>query len=141
MDMWHVVGVMWTKTTESTRNHRSGTPSRKLAVARVHGRPGQLGGRPHPSPQQLSARGEQRACVQWLVEPESAAAGQFDGGDEPPALPRHAVTELDALRCELAYGRLDVVAHQVELIAAAIRRCRVRGQLRRGQREDEPAAA
>src|SRR5215217_1459128 len=88
-----------------------------------------------------SARVEQRAWLQRLVEPESAAAGQFDGGDEPPALLRHAAAELDSLRFELAYGRLDVVAHQIELIAAAIRRGRVRGQLRRRQREDGPAVA
>src|SRR2546423_1301507 len=42
MDMWHVVSVMWTKTAESTRNHRWLTPPRKLAVARVHRRPGHL---------------------------------------------------------------------------------------------------
>src|SRR5215212_1094380 len=88
-----------------------------------------------------SARGEQRARVQRLVEPESAAAWQFDGSDEPPALPCHLAAELHALSLELAYGRFDVVAHEIELITAAVRRRRVRGELRRGQREDKPALA
>src|SRR3954463_2418199 len=79
--------------------------------------------------------------MQRLVQPESSPAGQGVGGDNPPGPLRHAAAELDALGFELAYGGLDVVAHEIELIAAAIRRRGVRCDLCRGESEDEPAAA
>src|SRR3954469_7069950 len=85
--------------------------------------------------------GRQRARVQRLVQPESSPTGQVDGGDEPPALLRHTATELDAPGFELANGGLYVVAHEIQLIAAATRRRRVRGELGRGEREDEPAVS
>jgi hypothetical protein len=40
MDMWQVVGVMWTKTAESTRNHRWGPALAKASGKSVAGRPG-----------------------------------------------------------------------------------------------------
>src|SRR4051812_38788703 len=66
--------------------------------------------------------GQQRARVPRLVEPESPPAGQVDGGDEAPALLRPSATELAAPGFEPANGGLYVVAHQIELIAAATRR-------------------
>src|SRR3954451_14599877 len=107
---------------------------------RTVAKPFPLGRRPTRAAHRAwSARGQQRAGVPRLVQAESSPAGQVDGRDEPPALLRHAATDLDAPRSEIPNGGLYVVAHQIELTAAATRRRGVRGQLRRGEREDEPA--
>ena len=50
--------------------------------------------------------------------------------------------ELDALGLEVGHGGLDVVAHQIELVATAVvGRRGVAGELGGRQREDQPAAA
>ena len=48
--------------------------------------------------------------------------------------------EVDALSRELVDGRVDVVAHEIELVTAGLV-CRVGGQFGGWQTEDEPALA
>jgi hypothetical protein len=50
------------------------------------------------------------------------------------------VGELDTLFRQLGNCRVDVVAHQVQLVMAAVL-CRVSGELGRGQGEDQPASS
>jgi hypothetical protein len=71
---------------------------------------------------------------------ELPAAGQLDRGHEAEALVADGPCELDALAGELLVRRLDVVAHEVELVMEVAVRG-MRGQLGRRQGEDEPAAS
>jgi hypothetical protein len=75
-----------------------------------------------------------------LVQPELAAARQSDGGREPEALVADRPGDLDPFGFQVGDGRLDVIAHEVELVLAALFG-RVGRQLRGWQTEDQPAAA
>ena len=75
-----------------------------------------------------------------LVQPELAAAGQPDRAHETEPLVRDRTRDIGSTRAQLGDRRVDVVAHEVELVPAVF----VRGmgrQLGRRQAEDQPATA
>src|SRR5262245_16012918 len=76
----------------------------------------------------------------WLVQPKLAASRQSDRGHAPEALFTDRPGEVDSLRVQLCDGRLDVIAHEVELVPAALLG-RMGRQLRGRQCEDQPTAA
>jgi hypothetical protein len=82
-----------------------------------------------------------RRGVAGLVDGQFLAVGQADGGQDSPALVGGFPGDLDALAPQVGQRGLDVVAHQVELVTGGVPVGRVHGQLGRGHREDEPAAA
>jgi transcriptional regulator with XRE-family HTH domain len=72
-----------------------------------------------------------------LVQPEFTAARQPDRRHEAEPLIADGPGDVDALGLQLSDGRVDVVAHEVELVPAGL----VRGmgcQLSRRQSEDQP---
>jgi hypothetical protein len=78
--------------------------------------------------------------VLGLVQRKLARAGDPHPGDQTEPLVAGRLGELDALGGQFAHGPLDVVTHQVELVSARPVG-RVDPELRRRQREDEPAAS
>src|SRR5918999_927500 len=74
----------------------------------------------------------------WLVQTERAAAGQRECGEQAPAFVADRLGELDALVLELGDRRVDVVAHEVQLVLA-VPVDRVHGKLGRRQGKDQPA--
>ena len=52
-----------------------------------------------------------------LIQPELVAAGDLQTGQKAPAHVLDRARELDATRFELRDGRVDVVAHEVQLVA------------------------
>lgn len=75
-----------------------------------------------------------------LVESELSRSLERKPGRPPPALLGDRGDELDALRFQLRPRAIEVLAHQVELMAAPTL-TRVEGQLRRRQLKDQPATA
>ena len=76
----------------------------------------------------------------WLVEAELADPGDGEVADPAEALVGDRPGELHALRAQVGDGRVDVVAHQVELVP----RLAVGGmdpELGGREGEDQPAAA
>src|SRR5439155_5190012 len=57
-----------------------------------------------------------------LVEADVAGAGNLQPGQESPALVGERRDELDAFLLELVHRLFDVLAHQVELVLARLRR-------------------
>src|SRR3954469_4933990 len=94
-------------------------------------------GSERPEREQLA----QRRGVAGLVDAERARARDAHLRHEAPALVSYAALELDALGPELLDRRLDVVAHQVELVDGDPVHGRVDRQLGGRQGEDQPAAA
>jgi len=78
--------------------------------------------------------------VPRFVEGELAAVWQLDRCAEPPAFVADRAAELDALALELGDRRVDVIAHEIELVMAGVVG-RVDGQLGGRESEDEPAVA
>jgi hypothetical protein len=78
--------------------------------------------------------------VPGLIDGEFGAVWQADRGEQPPALIRDVPCRFDSIAPQLSEGGMDVVAHQVELVAA-LAVGRVNRKLGRGQGENEPAAA
>src|SRR4051812_18031142 len=86
--------------------------------------------------------GSQAGCsrVSRLVETDVAAPWQAEPGQSSPSLLGDAAGELDALGLQLLHRRVEVVAHEIQLVRGRT----VRGMHRnlgRRQLEDEPAAA
>ena len=81
-----------------------------------------------------------RARVRRLVKAELPRSWERKPGRPPPALLGDRGDELDALCLQLRPRAVEVLAHQVELMAASTL-TRVEGQLRRRQPEDQPATA
>jgi hypothetical protein len=75
-----------------------------------------------------------------LIEAELASVGKPNRRLEPEALLAHGPDDVGALAGELVEGRVDVVAHQVELVSAGAVGG-MRGELGGREREDEPPAA
>ena len=75
-----------------------------------------------------------------LVEAEFVAVGHPDGSRKPPAFLTDGSADVDALAFELSDGRLDVIAHEVELVVTSIVRW-MGGQLCGREREDRPPLA
>jgi len=76
----------------------------------------------------------------WLVQSELGGARNREGGHKAPSRVDDRTSELDPLLLQLLDGCLDVVAHQIELMVAAL----LRGMGRKlGWRkpEDEPTAS
>src|SRR5712691_9873794 len=84
--------------------------------------------------------GSMRRRVPGLVDGELGAVGQADRGHQAPALIGDVLADLGSLGAQFGERGVDVVAHQVELVAAfpvgGMNR-----QLSGRQGEDEPAAA
>jgi hypothetical protein len=76
--------------------------------------------------------------VPRLVDGEFLAVGQPDRRDQPPSLVGNVAGYRHALGPQFGQGGVDVIAHQVQLVAASPVG-RVNGELGRGQGEDEPA--
>jgi hypothetical protein len=76
----------------------------------------------------------------WLVDREFPAVWQADRRQEPPSLIGDITRHLDAFGLQLGEGGMNVVTHQIKLVAA-VAVSRMNSQLGRRQREDEPAAA
>src|SRR6266568_851997 len=83
--------------------------------------------------------GCQRRRVARLVEGELRAVGQPDRGQQAPALVGDLLGDRHALGPQAGERLVDVVAHQVQLMAALAGG--VHGKLGRWHGEDEPAAA
>src|SRR5439155_9259452 len=79
----------------------------------------------------------------WLIQTELTAAGQANGRRDAPRLSFDRPRELDASRRQFGDSRVEVIAHQKQLLAyaAAVVARRVNGNLGRWHREDRPAAA
>jgi len=75
-----------------------------------------------------------------LVEAEFAAVGHSDGGDPPPPFLDDWPADLDALPFELAHGRFDVIAHEVQLVMTSFVGW-MGGQLRGREGEHRPPLA
>jgi hypothetical protein len=75
-----------------------------------------------------------------LVEAEFVAVGHPDRGDPSPLFLADRSAELDPLAFEFPDGRLDVIAHEVELVMTGIV-SRVGGQLCGREGEDGPPVA
>jgi len=75
-----------------------------------------------------------------LVDRKFRAIRQADRREKPPALIRDIPCHFGSLASQLSEGRLDVVTHEVELVAA-LAVSRMNSQLGRGQAENEPASA
>lgn len=75
-----------------------------------------------------------------LINAELATIGQAECGEDAPALISRFPADLRSAGTEVGKGRVDVVAHQVELVMVAVP-SRVDGQFGRRQREDRPAIA
>src|SRR5439155_6136208 len=73
--------------------------------------------------------------VLGLVEAELAAIGHLDRCDESPAFVADRTAELDSFASEFGDRRVDVVAHEVELVMADLVGW-VRGQFGGWQGED-----
>jgi hypothetical protein len=91
-----------------------------------------------PAPVQRGAA-PVRQLVPRLVDRQVGAARQADRGEQPPALVAHRAGHLHALGAQLVEHPLEVVAHQVQLVAGLFLG-RVHGDLGRWQPEDQPAA-
>jgi hypothetical protein len=87
----------------------------------------------------LRLRGLERRCVLRLIEPEVTPAGQSDRGLEAEALFADGPGEVDSLAFQFCDGGVYVITHEVQLVLAALFG-RMGRQLRRWQREDQPAA-
>src|SRR5262249_15325990 len=78
-----------------------------------------------------------RGRMSWLVQADFPATGKSECGEEAPTLVRDPAAN-GAFGVQRARHRLDVVAHQVDLMTAVLGG-RVHRDLGRRQREDEPA--
>jgi len=78
--------------------------------------------------------------VPGLVDRELAAVRQADRGEQAPAHIGDLLRDFGSLTLQLGEGGVDVVAHQVELVAA-LPVGRVDGKLGGGQGEDGPSPA
>ena len=74
-----------------------------------------------------------------LIDAELAATGQGDLRKPTPALILHGRAG-DVVRLHLLDERVDVVAHQIELVHIVLLRW-MHGHFGRGQSEDQPAVA
>src|SRR5215210_9402284 len=86
-----------------------------------------------------TARKQERARVSRLVETDLAGTRHREPGHQPPTFVGDRRGELDAALPQLLDGRLDVVAHEEELVTAGV--AWVTRQLARREREDQPAVA
>jgi len=77
--------------------------------------------------------------VSRLVETELAGTRHREPGQQAPTFVGDRRGELDAALRQLLDGRLDVVAHEEELVTAGV--ARVARQLAGREREDQPAVA
>ena len=73
-----------------------------------------------------------------LGESELAPSRKSDRGEQSKAFVADRAAELDSLSLELGNGRMDVVAHEIELVATGLV-SRVSGELSGWEGEDEPA--
>jgi Lrp/AsnC family leucine-responsive transcriptional regulator len=78
--------------------------------------------------------------VPRLVEAELASSGQLDRRHQPEALVADRTAELDSLPRQRVDSRMDLVAHEIELVMATVV-CGVCGQFCRREGEDEPAVS
>jgi hypothetical protein len=78
--------------------------------------------------------------VLGFIEAELTAVGHLDRCDESPPFVADGTAELDSFALELGDRRVDVIAHEVELVMAVVVG-RMRGQFGGWQSEDEPAVA
>jgi NAD(P)-dependent dehydrogenase (short-subunit alcohol dehydrogenase family) len=78
--------------------------------------------------------------VPGLIDGKLRPVWQADCGQESPALIGDIPGHLNSLAAQLRQGGLDVIAHEVKLVAALALRW-VNGELGWGQGEDEPASA
>src|SRR4029077_20883864 len=86
------------------------------------------------------AAGSVRRWVPGLVDGKLRSVGQADRGHQAPALIGDLLRDLGSPGPQFGEGGVDVVAHQVELMAASPVGGMTR-QLSRRQGEDEPASA
>src|SRR6266536_3482650 len=82
----------------------------------------------------------ERGGMPWLIQAELTAAGQPDGRHEAEALLADRPAELHPLVRQLSDRPVNVVAHEVKLVVAAVV-ARVCGKLRRWEGEDQPPAS
>jgi hypothetical protein len=75
-----------------------------------------------------------------LIQPEYASAGKSDACQQTPTTVTHPALHDDATSGEVGDRRLDVVAHQVDLVLGRTV-CGVHGDLGRRQGDDEPSVA
>ena len=75
-----------------------------------------------------------------LIDGQFSAVREADRGQQHPALIGHAARHLDSFVPQFGEGGVDVVTHQVKLMAA-LTVGRMNSKLGGGQGEDEPAAA
>src|SRR5262245_18206309 len=80
-----------------------------------------------------------RARVAWLVEAEVAAARQANRAEEPPSLVADRAAR-DALCVEPGNFRVDIVAHEVDLVPAILLVV-MEADLRRRRGEEQPPVA
>ena len=71
-------------------------------------------------PSDRDSRRRRWGWVLGLVEAELAAVGHFDRCDESPAFVADWTGEFDSFALELGDRRVDVVAHEVELVMAGV---------------------
>ena len=70
----------------------------------------------------------------------SPPSGRRTAASSPPALIGYTARHLNSLVLQFGERGVDVVTHQVKLMAA-VTVCRMNSKLGRGQGEDEPASA